>query len=79
MQATKNGDPKYTFPDRSSADRLTREACEKGSPLKRRPNVGEFDFQRPIGKHPNGGYQTRERVHSSKSGIHGHPSGPTVK
>lgn len=73
-----NGKPRSTFADRETADRLTREAWDKGSPVRGDPNRREFDFGRPIGKHAKGGTQSRVRVHKGGTGIHGTPVGPTT-
>jgi hypothetical protein len=73
----KAGKPTSAFSDASSAERLTADAWQRGKPVPGRPNVRDYDFGRPIGTGPNGGTQTRVRVHIDKQGrIHGHPSGP---
>lgn len=74
----KQGKPTSTFNGtREEADQLTQEAWEKGKPVPGRPNVREHDFERPVGTGPNGGSQTRVRVHQDTEGrIHGHPAGP---
>jgi hypothetical protein len=78
-QAIENGTPKSTFKDRETADRLTKEAWEKGTPVPNRPGVRDYDFGRPVGNAPGGGTQSTVRVHESSTGIHGHPSGPVAK
>ena len=74
----KQNTPTSTFLPSEDADGLTREAWARGEPVPGRQNVREHDFGRPIGRGPNGGSQTKVRVHRSpKTGeIHGHPSGP---
>ncbi len=69
-----------TFKDRETADNLTQEAWAKGTVIRTNKNgtvVKEYDFKKPIGSGPNGGTQSKVRVHSDEKGqIHGHPSGP---
>lgn len=74
----KQGKPTSTFNgDREEADELTQEAWQKGKPVPGRPNVKDHDFGRPVGTGPNGGSQTKVRVHQGNDGrIHGHPAGP---
>lgn len=74
----KQGKPTSTFDgDRQEADDLTQEAWQKGTPVPGRPNVKDHDFGRPVGTGPNGGRQTKVRVHQGNDGrIHGHPAGP---
>lgn len=72
----KQGKSTSVFENAQDAERYTIEAWEKGTPVKGRPNVKEYDFGRPIGTGPKGGTQNRVRVHIDKEGrIHGHPSG----
>ena len=56
----------------------TRIANERGTSVPGRPNVKDYEFGVGVGTGPNGGTQTRVRVHTSpKTGeIHGHPVGP---
>ena len=73
----KQGKPTSSFFGEKSGERLTQTAFEKGKPVPGRPNVREHDFGVSTGTGPNGGMQTRVRVHQDKKGrIHGHPSGP---
>lgn len=74
----KQGKPTSSFHGEQSGEMATRIAHERGTPVLGRPNVKEHDFGVGIGTGPNGGTQTRVRVHESpKTGeIHGHPSGP---
>jgi hypothetical protein len=72
----KQGKPTSAFDDAKTAEQLTQEAWEKGTPVPGRPNVRDFDFHRSIGTGPNGGTQTKVRVHmDEKKRIHGHPTG----
>jgi hypothetical protein len=73
----KQGNPTSVFSgDSAEADALTHEAWAKGMPVPGRIGVRDHDFGRPVGKGPNGGYQTTVRVHEDQAGnIHGHPSG----
>ena len=73
----KQGKPTSSFFGEKSGERLTQKAFEKGKPVPGRPNVREHDFGVSTGTGPNGGMQTRVRVHQDTKGrIHGHPSGP---
>lgn len=73
----KQGKPTSSFFGEKSGERLTQQAFEKGKPVPGRPNVREHDFGVSTGTGPNGGMQSRVRVHQdSKGRIHGHPSGP---
>jgi len=74
----KQGKPTSTFHGERSGEMATRIANQRGTPVPGRPNVKEYDFGVGVGTGPNGGTQTRVRVHTSpKTGqIHGHPSGP---
>jgi RHS repeat-associated protein len=78
INRTKQGKPTSTFYGEQSGEMATQIANQKGLPVAGRPNVKEYDFGVSVGTGPNGGSQTRVRVHTSpKSGeIHGHPSGP---
>jgi len=75
---TAQGKPTSAFFGDKSGEIATRIAEERGVPVPGRPNVKEYDFGIGIGTGPNGGIQTRVRVHTSPSTgeIHGHPSGP---
>jgi hypothetical protein len=69
--------PTSTFFGEKSGERLTQEAFQKGTPVPGRPGVKDYDFGVSVGTGPNGGMQTRVRVHQDKKGrVHGHPSGP---
>lgn len=75
---TAQGKPTSAFFGDQSGEIATRIAEERGVPVPGRPNVKEYNFGIGIGTGPNGGIQTRVRVHTSPSTgeIHGHPSGP---
>jgi hypothetical protein len=73
----KQGKKTSYFDDAEQAERLTREAWEKGTPTRPDGKVREFDFGRRAGTGPNGGEQTRVKTHMDDKGmVHGHPSGP---
>ena len=73
----KHGKPTSSFFGEKSGERLTQETFDKGKSVPGRSNVREYDFGVSTGTGPNGGMQTRVRVHQdSKGRIHGHPSGP---
>ncbi|MDQ4032634.1 MAG: hypothetical protein M3332_10355 [Actinomycetota bacterium] len=73
----KQGKKTSHFDDAEQADRLTREAWEKGTPTRPDGKVREFDFGRRVGTGPNGGEQTKVKTHMDDNGmIHGHPTGP---
>lgn len=73
----KQGKATSSFFGEKSGERLTQQAFEKGKPVPKRPGVREHDFGVSTGTGPNGGMQTKVRVHQdSKGRIHGHPSGP---
>lgn len=73
----KQGKKTSYFDDAGQAEKLTREAWDKGAPVRHDGKVREFDFGRRVGTGPNGGQQTRVKVHMDDNGmIHGHPSGP---
>jgi hypothetical protein len=76
----KQGNPTSTFENRSDAEKYTKEAWEKGTDVPNRPGVKDYEFGRPIGESPNGGTQSRVRVHMNSDGeIHGHPVGPVTR
>ncbi|MEQ9345461.1 MAG: hypothetical protein RIG26_03365, partial [Thalassospira sp.] len=73
----KSNKPSSIFFGQKSGDHLTQEAFSKGNPVNGRPGVKDYDFGVSVGTGPNGGMQTRVRVHQDRKGqIHGHPSGP---
>lgn len=73
----KQGKPTSAFDDMQSAEQLTLEAWQRGTPVPGRTNVRDYDFGHPVGIGPNGGVQTKVRVHKDRPGrIHGHPVGP---
>jgi len=73
----KQGKPTSSLFGGKSGNHLTQQAFEKGKPVPGRPNVREHDFGVSTGTGPNGGMQSRVRVHQDTKGrIHGHPSGP---
>jgi len=76
LNRVKQGQPTSTFFGEQSGERLTQQAFNKGKPVPGRPNVREHDFGVSVGTGPNGGMQTKVRVHQdSKGRIHGHPAG----
>jgi RHS repeat-associated protein len=76
----KQGTPTSAFFDLPSAVRYTTEAWYSGTPVKGNPNVRDFEFGKPIGVGPRGGYQTAVRVHrNAENLIHGHPRGPEYR
>lgn len=73
----KQGKPTSAFDNAKDAEKYTQEAWEKGSPVPGKPQARDYDFGHPVGTGPNGGSQTKVRVHMDSQGrIHGHPAGP---
>jgi hypothetical protein len=71
-----NGTATSAFKSRSEADAYARHAWENGIPVPNRPNVRDYEYGMPVGRGPNGGWQTRVRVHIDQSGkVHAHPVG----
>ncbi|MFE5557007.1 ricin-type beta-trefoil lectin domain protein [Streptomyces sp. NPDC056544] len=71
-----NKTPTSVFNSRAEADAYSAYAWEHGTPVPGRPNVRDFDFGKPVGQGPRGGWQTTVRVHLDSGGrIHGHPKG----
>jgi RHS repeat-associated protein len=76
----KQGKPTSTFFDRESGLNFTREAWVKGTPIGSQENMRLYEFGRPVGVGPRGGYQTQVRVSiDAKGRIHGSPWGPVYK
>jgi RHS repeat-associated protein len=80
LNRIKQNKPTSTFPDKKTAEKLTREAYEKGTPVPGRPQMTEYDFGYPVGTAPDRlSTQSRVRVSKDAEGrIHGYPSGPTT-
>jgi RHS repeat-associated protein len=78
LNRIKQGKATSSFYGEESAEMATRIAHERGTQVPHRQNVKEYEFGIGVGTGPNGGTQTRVRVHQSPktSEIHGHPSGP---
>ena len=72
----KLGKDTSTWDDPEEADDLTREAWEKGEPVKGKPHQREFDVGRRVGPGPDGKPQTGVRAHKGKGRLHGHPAYP---
>ncbi|WP_225980313.1 RHS repeat-associated core domain-containing protein [Paracidovorax avenae] len=69
--------PTSVFVDWSDAVKYTDEAWAKGTPVPGRPGLKDHEFHHPVGFGPNGGTQSKVRVHQDANGkIHGHPAGP---
>ncbi|WP_405016878.1 DUF6531 domain-containing protein [Kitasatospora sp. NBC_00070] len=70
------GTPTSAFMSRAEADAYALHAWAHGTPVPGRPGVKDFQHNLPVGRGPNGGWQTRVRVHEDSSGnIHAHPVG----
>ncbi|MFI7706050.1 polymorphic toxin-type HINT domain-containing protein [Nonomuraea sp. NPDC049480] len=50
-------------PSRAEAHAYAEFAWKNGTPVPGRPNVRDCEFGRPVGRGPNGGWQTKVRVH----------------
>ncbi|GAA2742608.1 DUF6531 domain-containing protein [Kitasatospora cinereorecta] len=71
-----NGTPTSAFANRAEADAYAQHAWDNGTPVPGRPNVRDHEYGQPVGRGPNGGWQTKVRVHMDGGGkIHGHPAG----
>ncbi|MEU2625438.1 DUF6531 domain-containing protein [Kitasatospora sp. NPDC007106] len=71
------GTPTSYFANRAEADAYAQHAWDNGTPVPNRPHVRDYEYGLPVGRGPNGGWQTRVRVHMDQSKkIHGHPAGP---
>ena len=77
----KTGKLTSTFFDSEQGEAVTREAWDRGTPLGSDGVMRLFEFNRPIGRGPEGvGYQTQVRVSMNQRGqIHGSPWGPVRK
>jgi RHS repeat-associated protein len=74
------GKPTSTFLNPSEANSLTEEGWAKGEQAGGQGNMRTYDFDRPIGAGPEGGFQTRIRVSIGSDGlIHGTPYGPVFE
>lgn len=77
VNRVKQGTPTSAFYDLPSALRYTKEAWNRGTPVRGNPNVRELEFGHPVGIGPRGeGTQSRVRVHRGRKGIHEHLAGP---
>lgn len=73
----KLGTPTSYFNSRAEAQAYAQHAWQNGTPVPGRPGVRDFDYGLPVGRGPNGGWQTTVRVHLDSSGrVHAHPKGP---
>jgi hypothetical protein len=82
------GTPKYNervklrkdtsyFNSRAEAHAYAQHAWLNGTPVPGQPWKRDFDYGLPVGRGPNGGWQTTVRVHMNKLGrVHAHPKGP---
>lgn len=72
----RNGTPTSTFNSRAEAHAYAEFAWKNGTPVPGRPNVRNYEFGRPVGRGPNGGWQTKVRVHINGAGrVRAHPKG----
>ncbi|RVX41120.1 intein/RHS repeat-associated protein [Nonomuraea polychroma] len=72
----RRGEPTSYFNSRAEADAYAEYAWKHGKPVPGRPNVRDYDFGKPVGRGPRGGWQTQVRVHIDGSGkVHAHPKG----
>jgi hypothetical protein len=75
-QRRKLGKPTTTWDDPTEADPLTREAWRKGTAMRGRPRVRDWDAGRRIGADPEGRSLTHIRVSWDNQGrIYGWPAG----
>ncbi|WP_147135857.1 RHS repeat-associated core domain-containing protein [Stackebrandtia albiflava] len=75
-QRLRLGTPTSAFKTRAEADAYAWFAWKNGTPVAGRPNIRDFEFNKPIGTGPNGGWMTKVRVHIDASGkLHAHPKG----
>ncbi|MEV8349719.1 hypothetical protein ACFVTT_21070 [Streptomyces niveus] len=73
----KQSTPTSTFATRNEADAYAQHAWRNGTPVPDRPNMRDYEYGKPVGKGPKGGWQTRVRAHIDGSGrVHAHPVGP---
>ncbi|MFD2420482.1 DUF6531 domain-containing protein [Amycolatopsis pigmentata] len=71
-----NNTPTSYFNSRAEADAYAQHAWQHGTPVPGRPGVRDYDHGVPVGRGPNGGWQTTVRVHMDSSGrVHAHPKG----
>jgi RHS repeat-associated protein len=72
----KQGKPTSAFDSQSDVDKLVRNTLEYGNPVPNQPGKFDLETGSPVGTGPNGGAQTKVRVHvDSKGEAHGHPAG----
>ena len=72
----KQGKPTSAFDSQADVDKLVRDTLERGNPVPNQPGKFDLETGSPIGTGPNGGSQTKVRVHvDSKGEAHGHPAG----
>jgi len=70
------GEPTSAFNNRHEADAYAMHAWHNGTPVPGHPNKRDFEYGVPVGRGPNGGWQTKVRVHiDDKDGLHAHPAG----
>ncbi|MCC9312500.1 type IV secretion protein Rhs, partial [Kitasatospora sp. RB6PN24] len=71
-----DGTPTSVFRNRAEADAYAQHAWDNGTPVPGRPHQRDYEYGKPVGRGPNGGWQTKVRVHQDQAGkIHGHPAG----
>ncbi len=72
----KQGKPTSAFDGQADVDKLVRDTLEHGSPVPNQPGKFDLETGSSVGTGPNGGPQTKVRVHvDSKGEAHGHPAG----
>jgi hypothetical protein len=72
----KQNNPTSAYDNHIDAERYTRKAIEKGTPIDK--ESGRFDLEtgQRVGTGPHGGTQTKIRLHmDSKGNVHSHPAG----
>lgn len=73
----RQGTPTSYFNSRSEAHAYAQHAWQNGTPVPGRPGMRDFEYGLPVGRGPNGGWQTMVRAHIDGSGnVHAHPKGP---
>ncbi|EOT4001614.1 RHS repeat-associated core domain-containing protein, partial [Escherichia coli] len=72
----KQGKPTSAFDSQADVDKLVRDTLEHGNPVPNQPGKFDLETGSPVGTGPNGGTQSKVRVHiDSKGEAHGHPAG----
>nr|WP_272897233.1 hypothetical protein [Escherichia fergusonii] len=72
----KQGKPTSAFDSQADVDKLVRDTLEHGNPVPNQPGKFDLETGSPVGTGPNGGTQSKVRVHiDSKGEVHGHPAG----